>query len=161
MHCAPYFADASAMTSGRAIAAELKLTLSAPALSSRRTSATVRTPPPTVSGMNTCDATASMIEQDHVALVAGRGDVEEGELVGALLVVARGDLDRIAGVPQLDEVDALDDTAGGDVEAGNDSLGEHRGRCPSPRSRRRGRKYQASPSSSARACAAAKSSSPL
>ena len=65
--------------------------------------------------------------QDQVALVAGRGDVEEGELVGALLVVARGDLDRIAGVAQLDEVDALDDAAGGDVEAGNDSFGEHGG----------------------------------
>ena len=49
------------MTSGRATAAELKLTLSAPALSSRRTSATVRTPPPTVSGMKTCEATASMM----------------------------------------------------------------------------------------------------
>jgi hypothetical protein len=47
------------MTSGLATAAELKLTLSAPALSSRRTSSTVRTPPPTVSGMKTCEATAS------------------------------------------------------------------------------------------------------
>ena len=37
------------------------LILSAPALSSRRTSSTARTPPPTVSGMKTCDATASMI----------------------------------------------------------------------------------------------------
>ena len=42
-------------------AAELKLTLSAPAFNSRRTSATVRTPPPTVSGMKTCEATASMM----------------------------------------------------------------------------------------------------
>ena len=62
--------------------------------------------------------------QDQVAPVAGRGDVEEGQLVGALLVVAGGDLDRIAGVAQLDEVDALDDAAGGDVEAGDDSFGE-------------------------------------
>ena len=53
MHCAPYFCEASKITCGLATAAELKLTLSAPALSSRRTSATVRTPPPTVSGMNT------------------------------------------------------------------------------------------------------------
>ena len=37
------------------------LTLSAPALSRRRTSSTLRTPPPTVSGMNTVEATASMI----------------------------------------------------------------------------------------------------
>ena len=61
MHCEPYLAAASRMTSGDATAAELKLTLSAPAFKSLRTSATVRTPPPTVSGMNTCDATASMM----------------------------------------------------------------------------------------------------
>jgi len=40
-------------------AAVLMLILSAPALSSRRTSSTARTPPPTVSGMKTCAATAS------------------------------------------------------------------------------------------------------
>jgi hypothetical protein len=38
-------------------AAVLMLTLSAPALRSARTSSTLRTPPPTVSGMNTCSAT--------------------------------------------------------------------------------------------------------
>ena len=161
MHCEPYLAAASRMTSGDATAAELKLTLSAPALSSRRTSATVRTPPPTVSGMKTCDATASMIVQDQVALVAGRGDVEEGQLVGALLVVAGGDLDRIAGVAQLDEVDALDDAAGGDVEAGNDSFGEHAAMGGVRQRRVANAQYQALASSSARACAAAKSSSPL
>ena len=61
MHCEPYLSLASRITCGLATAAELKLTLSAPALSSRRTSATVRTPPPTVSGMKTCEATASMM----------------------------------------------------------------------------------------------------
>ena len=61
MHWAPYLREASSITCGLAMAAELKLVLSAPALSSRRTSSTVRTPPPTVSGMNTCEATASMI----------------------------------------------------------------------------------------------------
>ena len=65
--------------------------------------------------------------QDQVAPVAGCGDVEEGEFVGALLVVARGDLDRIAGVAQLDEVDALDHAAAGDVETGNDAFGKHAG----------------------------------
>ncbi len=53
------------------------------------------------------------------------GDVEEGELVGPLGVVARGDLDRIAGVAQPDEVDALDDAAVLDVEAGDDALRQH------------------------------------
>ena len=37
------------------------LTLSAPALSSARMSSTVLTPPPTVSGMNTWSATASIM----------------------------------------------------------------------------------------------------
>ena len=61
MHWAPYLSDAAAITSGLAMAAELKLVLSAPALSSLRTSSTVRTPPPTVSGMKTWEATASMM----------------------------------------------------------------------------------------------------
>ena len=63
--------------------------------------------------------------QDDVALVAGSRDVEEGHLVGALLVVAAGDLDRIAGIAQIDEVGSLDDPARRDIETGNDALGEH------------------------------------
>ncbi|CAM5733870.1 hypothetical protein SFUMM280S_00343 [Streptomyces fumanus] len=46
----------SRIRSGRAIAAVLTPTLSAPARSSLSTSSAVRTPPPTVSGMNTCSA---------------------------------------------------------------------------------------------------------
>ena len=46
----------SAISSGRAIAAVLTPTLSAPARSSRSTSSTERTPPPTVSGMKTASA---------------------------------------------------------------------------------------------------------
>ncbi len=61
MHCAPYLSEAALITSGLAMAAELKLVLSAPALSRRRTSSTVRTPPPTVSGMKTWLATDSMM----------------------------------------------------------------------------------------------------
>ena len=41
---------------GRSTAAVLTLTLSAPARSIRRASSSVRTPPPTVNGMNTCSA---------------------------------------------------------------------------------------------------------
>jgi hypothetical protein len=63
--------------------------------------------------------------QDQVAVVAGGGDVEEGQLVGALLVVAAGDFHRVAGIAQLGEVDAFDDAAGGHVEAGDDAFGEH------------------------------------
>src|SRR2546427_9425810 len=62
--------------------------------------------------------------QDQVALLRARGDVEESQLVRALLVVAPRDLDRISRVPQADEVDAFHDPAAVDVEAGNDALGE-------------------------------------
>ena len=59
-------------------------TLSAPARSSTSTSSTARTPPPTVSGMNTCSAvrwtTSSMVARPDER---GR-DVEERQLVGAL-----------------------------------------------------------------------------
>ena len=103
------------------------LTLSAPALSSARMSSTALTPPPTVSGMNTCDATASIMSYSRPRVLDARADVEERELVGALLVVAPRDLDRIAGIAQVDEVDALDDAAVGDVEAGDDALGEAHG----------------------------------
>ena len=103
------------------------LTLSAPALSSARMSSTVR------------DAAADGQRNEHLvgdrldhvveqaARLDARADVEERELVGALLVVAARDLDRIAGIAQVDEVDALDDAARGDVEAGNDALGEAHG----------------------------------
>ena len=43
------------------MAAVFTATLSAPARSSRSTSATLPTPPPTVSGMNTCSAVAETI----------------------------------------------------------------------------------------------------
>jgi hypothetical protein len=52
---------------------------------------------------------------------AGRGDVEEGDLVGALLVVAARHLDRVAGIADVDEAHALDDPAGVDVQAGDDA----------------------------------------
>jgi len=61
MHCAPYRPAASSTNWGFWTAAVLILTLSAPAFSKRRTSSTSRTPPPTVSGMNTCEATCSTI----------------------------------------------------------------------------------------------------
>ncbi len=81
------------------------------------------TPPPTVSGMNTCDATASIMSYSRPAVLDAGANVQEREFVGALLVVAPRDLDRIAGVAQIDEVDALDDAAVRDVEAGNDAFG--------------------------------------
>ncbi len=47
-----------------------------------------------------------------------RGDVEEGELVRTGGVIGDRRLDGIAGIAQINEVDALDDTSVLDVEAG-------------------------------------------
>ena len=43
--------------------------------------------------------------------------------IGALLVVARRDFNRVPGIAQFDKIDALDDAAAGDVEAGDDAFG--------------------------------------
>ena len=60
----------------------------------------------------------------RLAVAAARRDVEEGQLVDALRVVDLGELDRVAGVTEVLEVDALDDPAGVDVEAGDDPGGD-------------------------------------
>ena len=123
-HCAPKRSAASRSSSGRAMAAVLTPTLSAPARSSRSMSSTVRTPPPTVRGMNTCSAVRRTTSYVVVAVAAARGDVEEDELVGALGVVRPGELDGVAGIAEVDEVDALDDAARVDVEARDDTDGD-------------------------------------
>ena len=64
------------------------------------------------------------VDDDVAALVRG-GDVEEDELVGALGVVARRQLDGVAGVADVDEVDALDHAPVADVEARDDALAVH------------------------------------
>ena len=55
-HCAPKRSASSSMSSGRATAAELTLTLSAPASSTAWASATERMPPPIVKGTKTLSA---------------------------------------------------------------------------------------------------------
>ena len=89
-------------------------------------SSTVRTPPPTVSGMKQASAvrrtTSRMMSRFSWLAVMSRNV----ELVGAGGVIGDRRLDRIAGVAQVDELDALDDTAVLDVEAGNDADLEHR-----------------------------------
>ena len=52
-------------------------------------------------------------------------DVEEDQFVSALRFVEARQLDRVAGIAQGDERDALDDAAAIDVEAGDDAAGEH------------------------------------
>jgi hypothetical protein len=74
---------------------------------------------------------ADRVEQ-RAAAFDRRGDVEHRQLVDALLVVARRELGRIAGLAQPFEVDALDDGAVANVEAGDEPFGEH---VSAPRSR--------------------------
>jgi hypothetical protein len=107
------------------MAALLTPILSAPAACSRETSSTERTPPPTVSGMKTCSAGPDDVVGGRPVVDRGR-HVEERDLVGALLVVGAGQLDRVARVAQVEEVHALDHAPGGDVEAGDDPDGEGR-----------------------------------
>ena len=124
-HWSPNSAAISVISSGRSTAAVLMATLSAPARSSARASSTDRMPPPIVNGMNTSSAvwraTSRMVSRRSLE----RGDVEEHDLVGALGVVATGQLDRIAGVDEIDEVHALDDPTGVHVEAGDDAGRPH------------------------------------
>ncbi len=123
--CAPNSLLSSVISSGRRTAAVLTETLSAPDIRMRRASATERMPPPTASGMNTLRAVRATTSGHDFAGVARCGDVEKDQLVGALAIVAIGQFDRIAGIAQVDEVDALDHAAAGDVETGNDAFGEH------------------------------------
>ena len=59
--------------------------------------------------------------QNQVTPVTGCGDVQKGQLVGALLVVAPGNLDGITGVSEFDKVDSFDHSACGDIKARNDT----------------------------------------
>ena len=67
---------------------------------------------------------AHHVEHDTVVLVTC-GDVEKRELIGAGFVISDRGGDRVAGIAQIDEIDAFDDTAILDVEAGNDAGLEH------------------------------------
>ena len=63
--------------------------------------------------------------QNQVAPVAGGGDVEKGEFVRPLGVVAGRDCYWIASVAQIDKINSLDDPTASHVQAGNDALGQH------------------------------------
>ena len=88
-------------------------------------SSSVRTPPPTVSGMKQTSAVRRTTSISDAAVLVARGDVEEAQFVGAGLVVGDGAFDGVAGVAQVDEIDALDDAAVLDVEAGDDARLKH------------------------------------
>ena len=59
--------------------------------------------------------------EDGAAILVAGGDVEEAEFVRPRRVIGARLLHGVAGVAQLDEVHALDDAAGGDVETGDDA----------------------------------------
>ena len=63
--------------------------------------------------------------QHGAAVLMGRGNVEEAQFVGAGGVIRNRRFDGIAGVAQVDEIDALDHAAVLDVETGNDADLEH------------------------------------
>ena len=123
--CAPNSWLSSVISSGRRTAAVFTETLSAPDIRMRRASATERIPPPTASGIKTFRAvratTSAMMSRSSLDAVMSRNTSSSAPCP----VVAVGQLDRIARVAQVDEVDALDHAAAGDVETGNDALGEH------------------------------------
>ena len=110
---------------GSATAAVLSETLSAPARRTSRISSTLRTPPPTVSGMKARRAVRSTMSRSVPRRSGAARDVEEDQLVGALARVALGELGRIALVDEVDEAGALHDAAVGDVEAGDDPAAQH------------------------------------
>ena len=59
---------------------------------------------------------------NNVARLVGCGDIQEDQLVGAFVIVYLGLLHRIAGVDQVDKVDAFDDAPVFYIETGNDSF---------------------------------------
>ena len=106
-------------------AAVLKEILSAPRRRSRR--ASLDAPDSPADRKRYEHLVRHLLDDVHhrVARVARRGDVEEHELVGALRVVTRRELDGISRVTNADEADAFDDATGVDVEARDHSDSEH------------------------------------
>ena len=141
-HWLPNFSAATRTNWRSATAAELIEALSAPASSRLRMSSVVRTPPPTVSGMKQTSAvrrtTSSRMPRSSWLAVMSRK--QSSSAPG--LVVGDGALDRIAGVAQVDEIDALDDAAVLDVEAGDDAGFEGHRDAPSAGPHRCARKQR-------------------
>jgi hypothetical protein len=65
---------------------------------------------------------ANRVEQRGTSLVRG-GDVEQDNLVGTFTGVARRKFSRVARINDVDKLNAFDNAAGVDIEAGNDAPG--------------------------------------
>jgi hypothetical protein len=61
--------------------------------------------------------------KNQIAAIAGGGNVQKGELIGALLVVPGGNFDRVACIAKFNKVNAFDHAAARDVKARNDAFG--------------------------------------
>ena len=63
---------------------------------------------------------------DHVhhgfTIVGTRGDIEEGQFIGAFLVITTGIFNRVAGVTYIDKLDTLDHATIVDIETGDDAF---------------------------------------
>ena len=118
---APKRSAISSIRAGRPIAAEFTPILSAPTESSRATSSVGADS--AADGQRDEDLFGGAAHDvvGRRAIVDGRRHIEEGQLVGALLVVDPGEFDRVAHVAQVLEVHALDDASGGDVQARDDA----------------------------------------
>src|SRR4026208_1030022 len=116
-HCDPNRSAHSPRSAGRATAAVLMLTLSAPARSTCPTSSAVRTPPATACDRNErlLRRTAYRLEHGCTFLDACR-DVEKHDFVVAFALVAAGKLRRITDVAQPLETDTLHHAACLNVE---------------------------------------------
>src|SRR5262249_47622856 len=63
---------------------------------------------------------------DHrLPRIAGSGDVEKNELIGALIVIARRKFNGVARIAQIDKIYAFHDASTVDVETRNDALYKH------------------------------------
>src|SRR5690554_8119432 len=58
------------------------------------------------------------------AVFVASGDIEKSDFVGALHVVALRNFNGVTGIANADKIDALDHTAGIDIKAGNNTLGQ-------------------------------------
>jgi hypothetical protein len=119
-HCAPKRSASSAASSGRATAALLIATLSAPA-SSKSARILGRTDAAADRERHEADGGGARDDiEDRTAILVRGGDVEEAEFVGAGRVIDLGLFHRIARIGQIEELHALHHAPAGDVEAGND-----------------------------------------
>src|SRR5262245_66648293 len=62
---------------------------------------------------------------DDLALFMRGGNVEKDEFIGTLPVIELGCLHRVAGITEIEEVDALHNPTIFDIKTGNNAFGKH------------------------------------